>query len=170
VGQQQERRKGCTCALCEIDALAFALNSLPALYCLGHHYGIAAQKIDPEKVKQAVEGAFLRVNRRPRHSPSAPELDPDLLRLRNFALEQAAVVLERLAAGMRPVCFCEECREDIVAYALNRVPPRSGVERRGVLRMPPHQMDFLRDELERILAKAAKLIAANPRHNRTAAE
>jgi hypothetical protein len=57
-----------------------------------------------------------------------------------------------------------DCQEDTLAYALNRVAPKYGVEVKGRRRLPPHLMEFIRHDLAAAILNAARVVAANPRH------
>lgn len=162
-GQRQAKPACCACALCELDALALALNKLPPRYARADQPA-GGRRPDPEKLRQALDAALTKVARRPKHKPSSPVDDDGALRLRNFALEEALVILESLAGRLGTVCLCEECRADTLAIALNRFPPKYGVELRGVVLLPPHQKEFLRHELEQLLEKAARFVTSRSPH------
>lgn len=62
-------------------------------------------------------------------------------------------------------CTCENCRADVIAYALNQLPPKYVATRKGevysktfILRNQ-HYADVLS-----ALSKAAKVVADSPRH------
>lgn len=63
-------------------------------------------------------------------------------------------------------CQCERCHNDIVAYALNRLPPHYVVSRSGALYAKTftmekqHEMDIATE-----IAKGAMLVRSNPRHD-----
>lgn len=38
---------------------------------------------------------------------------------------------ERLAPSVRGFCGCDDCRTDVMVYALNRIPPRYVAKREG---------------------------------------
>lgn len=69
------------------------------------------------------------------------------------------------AVGSLDCCHCEACRNDIIAYALNQLPPKYVATHRGevysktfILRNQ-HYADIMA-----ALAKGAKLVKDNPRH------
>lgn len=63
-------------------------------------------------------------------------------------------------------CTCEQCRNDIIAFTLNRLPPHYYVTTEGAARsklemlQKQHQTD-----ITRFLIEAAHIIAQHPRHN-----
>jgi len=68
--------------------------------------------------------------------------------------------------GPLDCCTCDECRNDIIAYALNQLPPKYVATRAGeaysktfILRNQ-HYADIMT-----ALAKGAKLVADHPRHS-----
>lgn len=107
---------------------------------------------------------MMKVGRRPKHEPFSPVEDDGALRLRNFVLEEATALLEAIAGRLPRVCLCEECRAEAFTIALNRLPPKYGVELRGVVLLPPHQKEFLQHGLEQLLEKAARFVASRSRH------
>jgi hypothetical protein len=82
----------------------------------------------------------------------------------DFGIREGAVMVRPLLQRLEESCTCPRCRADVLAFGLNRFQPRYGVEVQGKLRMPPHEMEFIRHELRSVLWKAAGTIAANPRH------
>ncbi|HEY5999785.1 MAG TPA: late competence development ComFB family protein [bacterium] len=154
----------CTCPLCATDAIALALTKLPPCYSRSQNFGLAAQRIDPIRVRSAVEIALERVTRRPLHPPRQRRHDAGGVRLVDFCLEAGTRMIEPLLRRHEGLCLCLDCREDTLAYALNRVSPKYGVEILGTRRMPPHLMDFIRHDLADAIVKAARVVAANPRH------
>ena len=72
---------------------------------------------------------------------------------------------ERAAATLG-CCTCEACRNDIIAYALNQLPPKYVATRKGevysktfILRNQ-HYADIMA-----ALAKGAKVFSDHPRHD-----
>ena len=69
------------------------------------------------------------------------------------------------AAETLGCCTCEDCRQDIIAYALNQLPPKYVASRTGevysktfILRNQ-HYADVMA-----ALTKGARLVADHPRH------
>lgn len=62
-------------------------------------------------------------------------------------------------------CTCERCKSDILAYALNQLPPKYVVSEKGVLFSKMAQFDTgFKMEVVKHLAEGARKVNANPRH------
>lgn len=62
-------------------------------------------------------------------------------------------------------CTCEHCTSDILAYALNQLPPKYVVTEKGVLFSKMAQFDTgFKMEVIKHLAEGARRVNANPRH------
>lgn len=62
-------------------------------------------------------------------------------------------------------CTCEACRNDMIAYALNQLPPKYVATRRGEV----YSKTFIlrnqhRTDIMAALTKAASVVKENPRH------
>lgn len=73
-------------------------------------------------------------------------------------------VYSRAAASLG-CCTCEKCRCDIIAYALNLLPPKYVVTDKGEV----YSKTFIlrnqhRTDIMAALAKAAAVVRENPRH------
>ncbi len=74
-------------------------------------------------------------------------------------LEEAYVRPRRLA------CACLQCQEDILAIALNHLPPRYVSRHTGELYAKAEYFNLqLESDVLQELARAAQAVAANPRH------
>lgn len=62
-------------------------------------------------------------------------------------------------------CKCEKCREDIIACALNQLPPKYVVSSEGELYIRAEKL-VAEHEFEILLAiaKAIKIVSENPKH------
>ena len=84
--------------------------------------------------------------------------------LQNLMEEIVFRTIDDLAPG-RKVCTCEQCRLDIAALALNKLPPRYVVSAQGASYT---RADFL--EIQKYVdvigavTKAIKLVQEHPRH------
>jgi hypothetical protein len=154
----------CTCPLCATDTMAFALTKLPPCYSRGQNFGLAVQRVDPRGVRTAVDEAIDKIGRRPLHSSRIPQGEAGSVRLVDFCLEVGTQMIGPLLRAHKGVCLCPDCQEDTLAYALNRVAPKYGVEVKGRRRLPPHLMEFIRHDLAAAILMAARVVAANPRH------
>ena len=62
-------------------------------------------------------------------------------------------------------CTCEACRSDMIAYALNQLPPKYVATRKGEV----YSKTFIlrnqhRTDIMAALTKPASVVKANPRH------
>jgi len=93
-------------------------------------------------------------------------LDKDNLEIRNYmevcVLDLLGSVLENLNA-----CQCENCTHDILAIALNSLPTKYVVTKKGELytKIGNLQNQFDVDIIAAI-AKASVIVSRNPRHER----
>lgn len=63
------------------------------------------------------------------------------------------------------VCECEECAADILAFALNQLPPRYVVSDVGAAAMKVQSLTFQNDaDVKSAIYKGADLIRKHPRH------
>ena len=53
--------------------------------------------------------------------------------VKNLNEEIVAREYERLAPTVSDFCGCPTCRDDVVVYALNRIPPHYVTQRRGAV-------------------------------------
>ena len=65
------------------------------------------------------------------------------------------------------VCKCKQCRLDVIALALNKLPPNYVVSTKGEMfsKINALKQQFCVDAIA-ALTNAAKIIAANPRHEK----
>lgn len=79
---------------------------------------------------------------------------------------EAVVEGELLAMGdSLGCCTCEQCRNDIAAYALNHLPPRYVVTHEGgaISKADAMRIQHLTD-VRTALIQAAQVVKENPRH------
>ncbi len=164
LGSGKKEGISCRCPLCRTDVIALALTALPPCYCRSLHYGISLQRVDGNQIRKEVQSAARKIDLRPRHPSRGPVPDSSGIRLIDFGLKEGVRMIGPLLERVPGACSCETCREDTLAFGLNRSEPRYGVEIVGKLRMLPHQLDFLRHELLGTFTEAARKIALNPRH------
>lgn len=85
--------------------------------------------------------------------------------LKNYMEDVVWNFLDDLLSKYPEVCHCETCRYDIVALALNQLPPKYVVREQGELYSRintlevQHQIDVFA-----ALTKAIMLVKDNPRH------
>jgi competence protein ComFB len=76
-------------------------------------------------------------------------------------LEELVGVLDQL----KDSCKCEKCRQDMLAYALNRLPPKYVVTDLGGVYTKLYQFKAqAKADAAVRLVEAARVVKANPRH------
>ena len=87
------------------------------------------------------------------------------VRIKNYMEDCVSDMLESVLAEIHS-CTCEKCTYDITAIALNSLPSKYVVTRRGQLyaRLSTLQQQFDVDIIAAI-TKAAVIVNRNPRHN-----
>ncbi len=85
---------------------------------------------------------------------------------RNYMERVVKETLEKLLKDRNDICKCEECIADMMAYALNRLPPKYVVTDRGYVfsKLSEIETQFQVDVLEAVL-EAIEVISKNPRHS-----
>lgn len=64
-------------------------------------------------------------------------------------------------------CICEQCKLDVAAYVLNRIPPKYVVTEKGELITKSLQFDReFKMRLLILISEGAKIVKENPRHNK----
>jgi len=87
-----------------------------------------------------------------------------MLALSNF---MERLVREKVDSIIKSVgmCGCEQCRLDVMALALNALPPKYVVTEKGEIYT---RLDGMREQIAadvvRELTKAAEVVSGNPRH------
>jgi hypothetical protein len=163
-GSRAGEKGVCDCSHCSADVLALSLTNLPARYCLSLHYGVGRSRIPPNKVRQEVQMSIRRVRSRPRHAARESLPGNGEVKIVDFGIREGTALVKPLLQRVDGACCCDRCRADTLAYGLNRIRPRYGVEVKGRIRMPPHELEFIRHELLAAITEAAEKVAGNPRH------
>lgn len=88
------------------------------------------------------------------------------MRLKNYMEDAVRNTLEELLEKRSNVCKCSRCRLDIIAFALNHLPPKYVVTDKGhtYTRVAEMAQQFGTD-LVVALSKAIKHVNKNPRHD-----
>lgn len=87
--------------------------------------------------------------------------------MKNAAEEVVAREFERLRATVEGVPDGDEFRDDVMAYALNRLPPRYVAQRAGtVLTALSMESDQERAKITVILLEAIDVVKRSPRESR----
>jgi competence protein ComFB len=89
------------------------------------------------------------------------------MELKNYMESLVWQHIDEVMAGRREVCQCEHCRYDIVALALNFLPPRYVVTAKGETwaKVKALEQQFYVDILT-ALTNAITLVKARPHHSR----
>lgn len=70
-----------------------------------------------------------------------------------------------LQSQTKSVCSCDVCRLDMMAFALNQLPPRYVVTREGeVFSKAKYLENQHRTDILSVVVRAASLVSGNPRH------
>jgi competence protein ComFB len=87
------------------------------------------------------------------------------MKLKNYMEDAVRQSLDELMERRTNVCHCSRCRLDIIAYALNHLPPKYVVTDKGhtFTRVAEMTQQFGTD-LVVALSKAIKHVNRNPRH------
>lgn len=87
------------------------------------------------------------------------------MKLKNYMETLVEESLESVLAGYPEVCGCERCRLDMMALALNNLPPRYIVAERGLthVNLQAANAQFSSDVLYAV-NQAILLISMRPRH------
>ncbi|MBO9542373.1 late competence development ComFB family protein [bacterium] len=87
--------------------------------------------------------------------------------LRNLMEDQVEAVLSELLLRSPSACACDRCRIDMMAFALNNLPPRYVVDESGALGgYLEATTASLRADVEYCVSWAIQMISARPRHAR----
>jgi hypothetical protein len=154
----------CWCPLCESDIMALSLGALSPHYCTDFDYEKVLEGEESRRVERAVDHSISRVALHPKHERLAEDISDLRLRLVNFSCKEGKAIIDSLLDDSGDSCSCPQCRAETLAYALNRYPPRYGVERNGIVEMPALEREAIREEISIILTHANRVVTASPRH------
>lgn len=90
------------------------------------------------------------------------------MKLRNLMEDQVETALTELIVRSPDVCACDRCRVDMMAFALNNLPPRYVVDESGTMGgYLEATAASLRADVEYCVSWAIQMISARPRHARS---
>ncbi|MBI2569374.1 MAG: late competence development ComFB family protein [Candidatus Schekmanbacteria bacterium] len=89
----------------------------------------------------------------------------DLAILTNHNKAAVLDAVERFLAGDEATCTCRECRLDIAAITLNRVPPRYLASEEHARSHGRTVADADPDLVRRVVGEAAAIVARRPHHD-----
>ena len=86
--------------------------------------------------------------------------------MKNLLEDAVLRIYEDLVAKTPGACACESCKEDALAYVLNKTRPRysGGTDTGMALIALDLQKDQTRAQLAVVVMDAIRRVAANPRH------
>jgi hypothetical protein len=154
----------CWCPLCESDVIALSLGTLSPHYCTDFDYEEVLETQEHTRVERTIDYSLARVGLHPKHERLAEDVSKFQLRLVNFSCKEGKTIVDSFLEDSADSCSCRQCRTDTLAYALNRYPPRYGVERNGIVEMPAREREAIRQEITAIITHANRVVTANPRH------
>ncbi|MFH2146129.1 MAG: late competence development ComFB family protein [Candidatus Omnitrophota bacterium] len=81
-----------------------------------------------------------------------------------FVVQEA---VERILEGRKDLCGCGQCKMDIMALVLNRVPPRYIVTNKGriMTKISETEIQFQVDVIREIVV-AVEIVRMKPRHQK----
>jgi competence protein ComFB len=84
--------------------------------------------------------------------------------VRNYMEDCVEIAMDQVLPGLK-ICLCENCKSDITAMALNDLPPKYVVTRKGQLytKLDTLQKQFGIDVTTAVI-KAAEFVSKRPRH------
>ena len=87
------------------------------------------------------------------------------MKLYNYMEGAVEEMLDGIMANHTNVCTCPRCRMDILALALNKLPPKYAVSDKGInyTKISFLQRQFNAD-ITRTVAEAIKIVSQKPRH------
>ena len=156
--------EACWCGLCEADVKALALSKLTPCYCTTFDYTPILMTEDHLIVRRAVSQAVKRVALHPKHDRGSISPPPGGPRVVDFVYQEGLGLVRHLMEESGSRCSCEQCRQDALAYSLNRYPPRYGVQRNGAANLPEKEQTAIRIELAAIMSRAVRMVSDKPRH------
>lgn len=87
------------------------------------------------------------------------------MELKNYMEEVVLQKIDSVIARYPDCCKCEQCRLDIVALALNNLPPRYVSTHKGDIFVRIQEMEGKNDvDVIQAIAKAIEIVGKNPRH------
>jgi competence protein ComFB len=85
--------------------------------------------------------------------------------LKNYMEDMVCEKLDEILRKYPDICSCERCRMDVAAYALNQLPPKYVVTRKGHMYARIQEMiQQCEATLVVAITKGIDIVRANPRH------
>ncbi|AZR73567.1 competence protein ComFB [Anoxybacter fermentans] len=88
------------------------------------------------------------------------------MKIKNYMERIVVEKLDELLQGRTDICACEQCRTEMVTYALNHLPPRYVSSHRGEVFTKLDDMNTQNiADVSKVLVKAIEVVSTNPRHS-----
>lgn len=86
---------------------------------------------------------------------------------KNFMEQVAANKLDDMLKSRTDICTCEQCKTEMLTYALNHLPPRYISSHKGEIFGKIDEMDAQTNaDISKALVTAIKVVSSNPRHTK----
>jgi competence protein ComFB len=86
--------------------------------------------------------------------------------IKNYMEEAVQNTMEEILARREDVCKCERCLMDIKALALNHLPPKYVVTRKGYVYTKVNELvNQFKADITVAVTKALQVVRDNPRHD-----
>ena len=87
------------------------------------------------------------------------------MKIYNYMEQIVKDMLDNLISERPDICKCQKCKFDMMAWALNRLPPRYVISDKGIIFTKLQEVEIqFRADVIRELTKAMALIGKNPQH------
>lgn len=86
---------------------------------------------------------------------------------RNYMEQIVQEGLNQLLNERTDICTCEQCKTEMITYALNNLPPKYVSSHKGEIYTKVDEMNTqLNADILKVLVKAVNQISENPRHKK----
>lgn len=87
------------------------------------------------------------------------------MKLYNYMEEVVKDTLEKLLSKKQDICKCQKCKLDMMAHALNRLPPKYVVSDKGIVFTKLQEVEIqFRADVTKELTRAIEHVSKNPQH------
>lgn len=84
---------------------------------------------------------------------------------KNYMEQVVTEKLEEMLKGRTDICTCNQCKIEMITYALNNLPPRYVSSVMGEVFNKVDELDAQQNaDISKALVKAVKVVSSNPRH------
>lgn len=93
------------------------------------------------------------------------EVDCNMLRLVNVMESLVHETMEDMLRDYQGICKCERCKMDLMALALNKIPPAYVCTAKGGVFSRTASLEYQNKvDIIRALSEAIEIVSKNPRH------